>query len=544
VDSTVLPFLGLDNAFLGDNAFAGKVTTTPGSMQPLTAGDSIDVSAVTVRPISAASALTMVSTPTIPNGADGQHAYLLNAGLFSVTLQDKSKLAGTNLCLADGENLTLAGKAMAHLVYSSVAGCWTQAGLAGSGWRSPVNSVMGRTGAVAAQAGDYNSGQVTESGNLYFTDARARAAFSAGAGISLSDGVISATGGGEGGAVSSVMGRTGDIVAQAGDYNSGQVTEFGNLYFTDARARAAFTAGAGISLLDGVISATGGGAVSSVMGRTGDIVAQAGDYNSGQVTESGNLYFTDERARAAFSAGAGISLLDGVISATGGGGGGESTTATNAGVAGAGVLKPGTNVTARRLVAGANITVTENADDITISSQGGASGMQREFQAAVCQSAAGSLAWNVASSSAPAADCVIGSNGAIYGVAKFSNSATQAMQQSLDLPADAATITFDFAWRALAAGGDVVWQVQYLIVNADGTASDDPDLNGSGTVAAAPAVAAETAKLKRSTISIAPSSAGGKRIYFTVFRDNGHTGDTFSHASYMPELAKVTVKVQ
>lgn len=39
-----------------------------------------------------------------------------------------------------------------------------------------VTSVFGRTGAVVALSGDYNTSQVTESGNLYYTDARARAA--------------------------------------------------------------------------------------------------------------------------------------------------------------------------------------------------------------------------------------------------------------------------------------------------------------------------------------------------------------------------------
>jgi hypothetical protein len=41
--------------------------------------------------------------------------------------------------------------------------------------------------------------------------------------------------------------------------------------------------------------------VTSVFGRLGDIVAQSGDYNTSQVTESGNLYFTTARARTAIS---------------------------------------------------------------------------------------------------------------------------------------------------------------------------------------------------------------------------------------------------
>jgi hypothetical protein len=48
-------------------------------------------------------------------------------------------------------------------------------------------------------------------------------------------------------AVTSVFGRTGAVVATSGDYNTSQVTENTNLYFTDARSRAAlsFTAGSG-----------------------------------------------------------------------------------------------------------------------------------------------------------------------------------------------------------------------------------------------------------------------------------------------------------
>ena len=44
---------------------------------------------------------------------------------------------------------------------------------------SPVLSLFGRTGSVLAQAGDYTTSQVTESGSLYFTPARARNSISA-----------------------------------------------------------------------------------------------------------------------------------------------------------------------------------------------------------------------------------------------------------------------------------------------------------------------------------------------------------------------------
>jgi hypothetical protein len=58
-----------------------------------------------------------------------------------------------------------------------------------------VSSVFGRTGAVTAQSGDYNTSQVTENTNLYFTNARAIAStltsYTAGAGtVSSSDTII------------------------------------------------------------------------------------------------------------------------------------------------------------------------------------------------------------------------------------------------------------------------------------------------------------------------------------------------------------------
>ena len=42
-------------------------------------------------------------------------------------------------------------------------------------------------------------------------------------------------------------------------------------------------------------------AVASVFGRTGAVVAVSGDYTTAQVTESGNLYYTDARARASIT---------------------------------------------------------------------------------------------------------------------------------------------------------------------------------------------------------------------------------------------------
>jgi hypothetical protein len=108
-------------------------------------------------------------------------------------------------------------------------------------------------------------------------------------------------------AVSSVFGRTGNVTAANGDYNTSQVTENTNLYFTNARAIASvltgYTSGAGtISAADTILSAiqklngnigalvTG---VSSVNGKTGVVTLITTD-----IAEGTNLYFTQARVSA------------------------------------------------------------------------------------------------------------------------------------------------------------------------------------------------------------------------------------------------------
>jgi hypothetical protein len=203
----------------------------------------------------------------------------------------------------------------------------------GSAWQKvdntdAVSSVFGRTGNVIAANGDYNTSQVTENTNLYFTQARVSANTDVAAntaarhnavtlgvanGLGLSGQQLSlqlATGS-QNGALSSsdwttfnskenaiTAGTTaqyfrGDKTFQT--LNTGVVPESGNLYFTNARAIAStltgYTSGAGtISAADSILSAiqklngnigalvTG---VSSVFGRTGAVIAANGDYYLG-----------------------------------------------------------------------------------------------------------------------------------------------------------------------------------------------------------------------------------------------------------------------
>jgi predicted heme/steroid binding protein len=273
---------------------------------------------------------------------------------------------------------------------------------------APVTSVFGRTGAIIAQSGDYSTTLVTEGTNLYFTEARSRASISSSAtGLTYTPltGVFSLTSGyaipttasqltwdtaynnsitsaavtgtttktltlnqQDGGTitaswsdydtapVTSVFGRTGDIIAQSGDYSTTLVTEGTNLYFTESRARASISSsatGLTYTTATGVLSLTAGYAipttasqvtwdnaydnmivsaavtgtttktltlnqqdggtvtaswsdydtapVTSVFGRLGAIVAEAGDYSTTLVTEGTNLYYTNARARQAIS---------------------------------------------------------------------------------------------------------------------------------------------------------------------------------------------------------------------------------------------------
>ena len=124
----------------------------------------------------------------------------------------------------------------------------------------------------------------------------------------------------------STLAASGNVIA--GGDNNGQLTKI--------------TIGAGLTLTSGVLSSTGSatalsltttgtsgaatynsttgvlnipiysagaGTVTSVFGRTGAIVATAGDYNTDLVTEgTTNLYYTNTRARLAFSANVGSAL--------------------------------------------------------------------------------------------------------------------------------------------------------------------------------------------------------------------------------------------
>jgi hypothetical protein len=107
----------------------------------------------------------------------------------------------------------------------------------GNGEGLYINKTSG-SGNAATIIGTLNATTLVKSGG---TAAQILAAdgtvITAGTNITISGGTISASGGG----VTSVFGRTGDVIAVSGDYNTSQVTENTNLYFTNARSRSAIS---------------------------------------------------------------------------------------------------------------------------------------------------------------------------------------------------------------------------------------------------------------------------------------------------------------
>jgi len=194
-----------------------------------------------------------------------------------------------------------------------------------------VYSVYGRVGDVLATIGDYNTSLVTENTNLYFTNARSRGAISlttsgtsgaatydSGTGVinvpqyqggvtsfNTRTGAISLTSADVSGALTYVPYNSSNPSGYISGITSGNVTTA--LGFTPVTNARTLTINGTAFDLTADRSWTITGAVSSVFGRTGAVVAASGDYTTTQVTEGTNLYYTDARARASnsFTAGSG-----------------------------------------------------------------------------------------------------------------------------------------------------------------------------------------------------------------------------------------------
>jgi hypothetical protein len=125
---------------------------------------------------------------------------------------------------------------------------------------APVTSVFGRTGAITAQSGDYNTLQVTENTNLYFTDQRARFAISgdatSGVVYSNTTGIIALDDIPNTSLLNPSLTVNNKTVALGGSttLTTSDIGEGTNLYFTTARAQAAISGTAPISVASGVVS--------------------------------------------------------------------------------------------------------------------------------------------------------------------------------------------------------------------------------------------------------------------------------------------------
>jgi hypothetical protein len=214
--------------------------------------------------------------------------------------------------------------------YCVVNGAGSAAVAAGGG---AVSSVFGRSGAVMAQTGDYNFGQISGSvgssqlpgagGDVSGTltaatvtgiqnRAVANTAPANGQALVWNSGASawqpSTVSGG--GAVSSIFGRTGAVTAQTGDYGFGQISGSvgsGQLPNAGGDVTGTLTAATVAGIQNRAVANTapangqalvwnsgasawqpstvsGGGAVSSIFGRTGAVTAQTGDYGFGQIS--------------------------------------------------------------------------------------------------------------------------------------------------------------------------------------------------------------------------------------------------------------------
>lgn len=198
---------------------------------------------------------------------------------------------------------------------------------------SNVFSVFGRVGNVVGQAGDYTTSIVAEGTNLYYTDARSRAAISeniTGLEYSSASGIFSLANGyliptqAMLDAKQDDLNGTGIVKSTAGtiSYLTDNTANWDAAY--NDKINSASVSGTTTKVLTlnqqdgGTITASwtddNTDAVTSVFGRTGAVIATNGDYTTSQVTEGTNLYFTNARVHDAISANAPLSEVSGVVS--------------------------------------------------------------------------------------------------------------------------------------------------------------------------------------------------------------------------------------
>ncbi len=156
-----------------------------------------------------------------------------------------------------------------------------------------------------------------------------------------------------------------------------------------------------------------------------------------------------------------------------------------------------------------------------------------QYAAARCQGVTASTTFSLPSgSAAPAAACVTGANSpaTILGVLQFADSATQAVQDHFMLPSDwVSPIDLDITWRSAVADANrrVVWQVQTLCAGA-GDIVDGPAWSTAQTVTATNRATANQISTTTLAGLTASGCAGGKELFFRLFRDPAQASDDLS----------------
>ena len=121
-------FVGGDVTVEEDATIEKRTIFTPRSNQALVAANAIDVLESTVTQVSGSGgAVTLTSTPTIADGANGQMVILVGTDdTNTLTVQDDSNLAGSNLQLSGGIDFTLGQGDTLQLLYHSDTGDWVE----------------------------------------------------------------------------------------------------------------------------------------------------------------------------------------------------------------------------------------------------------------------------------------------------------------------------------------------------------------------------------------------------------------------------------
>jgi len=197
----------------------------------------------------------------------------------------------TAVAAVERGDVVVVGNSMAFATHDIPAGA-TGALFIGGVWDLPKEAGVAHARGAIVYWDDTNKVVTTTAGSnksLGLAAAPASAGDSRGKYLSMPAGAVAA------GAVSSVFGRTGAVLKQAGDYSVGDITGAAPLNspaFTGSPTAPTQAPGDNSTKLATtafVLANAGGGAVSSVFGRTGAILAAAGDYTVSQVTGAAPL---------------------------------------------------------------------------------------------------------------------------------------------------------------------------------------------------------------------------------------------------------------